>query len=329
MLRFLHSIWFPIFLGMAVVFTVCKETTCTPASQEISITTALPAAPSIWHAPDIQTLGIDTQSKLILYGRELFSNTATFLGPRGSIANLSNGMNCQNCHLDAGTRPYANALAAVAATYPIFKARSGRVESIEFRINDCMQRSMNGKTLDSLSREMRAMVAYIKWVGKGVPVGKRPSGAGTEELTVLNRAADPLKGKALYEQQCQRCHNANGDGQLRPDSMGYVYPPLWGPHSFNVSAGMYRISKLAGYIKNNMPFGMATYQEPKLTSEESWDLAAFIASQPRPVKKFTQDWPDISKKSFDYPFGPFTDSFTAIQHKYGPFTMMQKTVSKK
>jgi thiosulfate dehydrogenase len=31
------------------------------------------------------------------------------------------------------------------------------------------------------------------------------------------------------------------------------------------------------------------------------------------------DWPDISKKPVDHPFGPFIDGFSEQQHKYGPF----------
>ncbi|MCB0768664.1 MAG: cytochrome C, partial [Flavobacteriales bacterium] len=56
-----------------------------------------------------------------------------------------------------------------------------------------------------------------------------------------------------------------------------------------------------------------------LTDEEAWDVAAFVNSQPRPVKDLTGDWPDISKKPIDHPFGPYSDTFTETQHKYGPF----------
>jgi thiosulfate dehydrogenase len=81
---------------------------------------------------------------------------------------------------------------------------------------------------------------------------------------------------------------------------------------------MYRLSRLAGFIKNNMPFG-ANWKEPQLTNEEAWDLAAFINSQPRPQKFFPYDWPNIAKKPVDHPFGPFADPFSEQQHKYGPF----------
>ena len=56
-----------------------------------------------------------------------------------------------------------------------------------------MMRSLNGKPIDSTSKEMKAMVAYLKWIGKDVPKNKKPAGAGLEDLAYLDRAADPEK----------------------------------------------------------------------------------------------------------------------------------------
>jgi thiosulfate dehydrogenase len=275
-----------------------------------------------WTAPAIDTL-TGPKAELVRYGRDLIAFTANYLGPKGSVAAMSNGLNCQNCHLDAGTKLFANSFAAVAATYPKFRNRSGKVESLEFRINECMERSMNGKKLDSLSHEMRAMVAYINWVGKDVSKEKLPKGWATEELPFLSRQADTLAGRSVFKSRCSSCHGLQGAGFLKPDSAGYLYPPLWGPGSFNVSAGMYRLSKMAGFVKHNMPFKSAENTTP-LTNEEAWDVSAYIISQQRPQKFFKYDWPDITTKPPDYPFGPFSDSFSAAQHKYGPFTAMVK-----
>jgi len=68
-----------------------------------------------------------------------------------------------------------------------------------------------------------------------------------------------------------------------------------------------------------MPFNQATHNNPKLTNEEAWDVAAYVNSQPRPSKDMSKDWPDISKKPFDHPFGPYADGFSETQHKYGPY----------
>jgi thiosulfate dehydrogenase len=323
-MKIIRTSWFPLLLGLIILVIILSQTFT--STETIDNATTLPRTYSEteeWLAPDTSEIPFNEEGYLIQYGRELIVNTALYLGPKGIISRQSNGMNCQNCHLDAGARLYANTFSAVASTYPKHRDRSGKLETIEFRINECMERSMNGLALDSNSKEMRAMVAYLKWMGKGVPIGIKPKGAATEELPYLNRPADLVKGKEIFLLKCQRCHNSNGEGVYSEDSSFFVYPPLWGPNSYNVSAGMYRLSRLAGFIKNNMPFG-ATWKEPQLTNEEAWDVAAFINSQPRPEKFFPYDWPNIAKKPVDHPFGPFADSFSEQQHKYGPFEEIVK-----
>jgi Cytochrome c len=58
-------------------------------------------------------------------------------------------------------------------------------------------------------------------------------GAGLEELPFLNRAADVDKGKQVFLTKCQSCHGENGQGVFNHDSSFYIYPPLWGPNSYN------------------------------------------------------------------------------------------------
>jgi thiosulfate dehydrogenase len=174
---------------------------------------------------------------------------------------------------------------------------------------------------------MRAMVAYIKWVGKDVVKENKPLGSGMIELPYLSRAADPNQGSLVYDAKCQRCHGKNGEGILAFDSKGYIYPPLWGPHSYNTGAGLYRLSRLAAFIKYNMPYDLAL-ESPQLSDEESWDLAAFISSQPRPEKIFSTDWPRLENKPPDHPFGPCIDPFTAQQHKFGPFGPIKEAIQK-
>lgn len=278
---------------------------------------------AVWQAPDTSTIPHSPEGDMIRYGRELIAHTATYLGPKGSIRQQTNGMNCQNCHLDAGTKPWGNNYSGVYATYPRFRARSGSRETMVKRVNDCLSRSLNGKPLDSTGREMKAILAYMQWLGREVPKGKTPAGSGIKKLAYLNRAADPQKGKQVYETKCQRCHGADGQGIMQPDQSVYVYPPLWGPHSYNTAAGLYRLSSFAGYVKDNMPFGI-NYRTAELKDEEAWDVAAFVNSQPRPVVHFVKDWPVIASKPIDHPFGPYADTFSQQQHKYGPFGPIQQ-----
>jgi thiosulfate dehydrogenase len=192
------------------------------------------------------------------------------------------------------------------------------VETICQRVNDCFERSLNGRPLDTAGREMRAMIAYMKWLGKDVSRGEKPAGSGIRQLQFLVRAADFLKGESVYKKKCLSCHGLDGEGKKDSAGVAYLYPPLWGNNSYNTASGLYRISRFAGYVKDNMPFG-ASRQNPGLSEEEAWDIAAFVNSMPRPEKNFCRDWPDKALKPVDHPFGPFSDSFSERQHKYGPF----------
>lgn len=275
-----------------------------------------------WKAPDTLSIPATKEGMLISYGRELVKHTAIYLGPKGKVKHTTNGMNCQNCHLEAGTKFFGNNYSAVASTYPKLRDRSGTVESIERRVNDCIERSLNGTAIEERSKEMQALVAYIKWVGKDVDKGSTPLGAGLWPIGYLERAADSSRGKIVYQKNCERCHGPDANGELATNGLEWRYPPLCGENSFNIGAGLLRLSRMAGYVKMNMPNDLTLLDKPPLTDEEAWDVCAYIASLPRPSRDLSKDWPDISKKPVDHPFGPFADSFSEIQHKYGPFTSM-------
>ncbi len=281
--------------------------------------THLWTAPSDWRMMYLS----DEEKELVKYGKELISHTSEYLGPKGKVKKISNGMNCQNCHLEAGTKPWGNNYFAVQANYPKFRERSGTKENQIKRINDCFQRSLNGLALDSNSIEMKAILAYIKWLGQDVEKKKTPKGSGIFKLKILSRACDPAKGQAVYMAKCQSCHQANGEGLLASNSKSYTYPPLWGPNSYNIGAGLYRISNFAGFVKYNMPLGVK-YDTPQLSDEEAWDVAAFVNSMPRPSKDLSKDWPRTAGKPFDHPFGPYADPFPESQHKFGPWGEVKK-----
>ena len=310
--------WFPYLLGLIILAVILDGLTGGVSKQDIFIPEKKESI-----VPDITELSNSPDEDLIKYGKELIDSTSRFFGPHGIIARTTNGLNCRNCHRESGLKLYTNNFLAVASTYPKFRERSGHVESVIFRVNECMQRSLNGEPIDSLSREMKAMVAYINWTGNKIKKNTKPEGAGTVELEFLDRAANPAAGKNIFQAKCTACHGKDGQGARSIDSVGYIYPPLWGNNSYAVSAGMFRLSKLASFVKNNMPLG-ATYAEPQLTNEEAWDVAAYINSQPHPVKLFAYDWPVLKTKPVDYPFGPYTDNFSEKQHKYGPFKPIKK-----
>ncbi len=271
-----------------------------------------------WIAYNVNTITDTALKTKVEYGSELIAHTAQYLGPNGSVLKISNGMNCQNCHLDAGTKIWGNNYGSVASLYPKFRARSGKIENIYKRVNDCFERSLNGNALDTNSKEMQAITAYIEFLGSNVEKGKKAEGSGFKDLAYLDRATDPEKGKLVYAAKCQSCHQPNGEGVLNTTKTEFTFPPLWGKDSYNDGAGLYRISNFAKYAKYNMPQGV-TYDTPLLSDEEAWDVAAYVNSQTRPHINVSSDWPDISKKPVDHPFGPHADKFNSNQHKYGPY----------
>ncbi len=271
-----------------------------------------------WTAPSLDSIPSGEAGKMIRYGRELIAHTGKYFGPKGTIAAVSNGMNCQNCHLEGGTRLFANNYGGFYANYPKKGARSGKLDQVTDRISDCFQRSLNGRMPEKSSKEIKAMIAWFKWVGQGVKKGDKLRGAATEKLPFLDRPADPKKGLLVYRQHCGSCHGEAGAGQLAKDGLTYVYPPLWGSHSYSDGAGMYRLSNFAGFVKNNMPFGVDR-NKPILSNEQAWDVAAYVNSRPRPHREQAKDYPDLSKKPIDAPYGPYQDEFSELQHKYGPY----------
>jgi thiosulfate dehydrogenase len=108
---------------------------------------------------------------------------------------------------------------------------------------------------------------------------------------------------------------------MRPDGVTFAYPPLWGKNAYQPGSSMHRIIMLAKWLKANMPYDKAKWDQPVLTDAEALDIAAFVNNDQihqRPeVKSF--DYPNVREKSIDYDRGPYSDTFSVQQHKYGPF----------
>jgi thiosulfate dehydrogenase len=273
--------------------------------------------------PPVSAIPNDSTGAEIKYGRELFTRTAYYLGPEGTVGQyLGNRMNCQNCHPNAGTTPFGGSLITVHARYPQYRERDNNIITLGDRINQCIKRPHNGKPLPIESRENRAMQLYIAWLGQGQAIGKNIPGDSLERLPLLDRAADPDKGRAVYVKHCETCHGKNGEGVPSEDGKEMIYPPLWGPGSFTIGSSMNRVRMAAAFIKNNMPFGTATWQKPVLTLEEAYDVAAFINDDrinPRPPVDTSKDYPNLAEKPVDCGYGPYDDPFSVEQHKFGPW----------
>lgn len=264
--------------------------------------------------------------KQVILGSEILNKTHLYIGPNAKDETkryAGNHLSCSSCHAKGGTVQNQSGYVGIYARFPQYNARGDKVVTLTDRINGCMQRSMNGKVMPPNSPEIKAMLAYMHWISQGVSVGAHVEGEGLANVALIDRAADPAKGKVIYEEKCVACHGANGEGMQNPDWKSgdyYLYPPLWGNDSYNTGAGMYRLIKAAQYIKHNMPQFDAT-----LSDEEAFDVASYINTQPRPVKSNREaDFPDRKVKPADMDVGPYNDSFTIEQHKFGPYKPMMK-----
>ncbi|HEX7272628.1 MAG TPA: c-type cytochrome [Casimicrobiaceae bacterium] len=217
----------------------------------------------------------------VRYGQTIVNDT------QNTVASyVGNGLTCSQCHIGGGTVVYAAPFAGLPGLFPEYRSRTGRVETLEERINDCFLRSMNGQVLPAYSREMIALLAYIGWLSQGVPGGVEVTGRGFRDIRSPT-PPDATRGKALYAERCSACHGANGQG-VRASGRGYAFPPLWGADSFNQGAGMARVSIAAAFIQTKMPLGAGG----TLTDQEAYDIAAYVTSQPRPAfSKAASDWP--------------------------------------
>jgi thiosulfate dehydrogenase len=239
--------------------------------------------PTNWYAKTVAYAPAGEAGDLIRYGHDLVVNTSKLIGKDAADPALryaGNDLACMNCHLNAGLQPFAAPFVSTFTSFPMLV--DDQVITLPERINGCMQRSMNGKPLPMRSRELQAFIAYIKFLGEGTPDGVRVAGMGLLPLSEPPLAPDGTRGEKVYAAQCATCHKDDGQGERRasPDA-GYVVPPLWGDGSFNSAAGMAKLASAAAYIHANMPFGV-TYQDPVLSTQEAWDVAAYMISKPRP-----------------------------------------------
>jgi thiosulfate dehydrogenase len=266
------------------------------------------------------------------YGQQLIRNTAMELGSgQADPAQRASGNNlaCASCHLDSGRMPGTLSLMEAAAKYPTFSARDGRQGDLADRINGCMQRSMNGRALDRDSIPMQSMVMYIEQLGRQHAAMSESRRKAQEPGAFVepDRKADIARGGEVYRKRCQLCHGANGEG-LRAGNApggGYLFPPLWGPDSYNIGAGMARVLTAARFIKARMPLN-----NPTLDDDEAFDVAAYMNAQPRPdADLLDKDYPDLARKPVDSPYPPYADPFPHEQHRLGPFGPIRAFYKKK
>ena len=221
--------------------------------------------------PPLSAIPAGPEGDVIWQGLEIMTRTRAVAG-----AYVGDALDCASCHVDQGRRADSSPMWAAYVTYPKYRAKNHRVDSMSQRIQDCFRYSMNGKPPAADSAEMYALLAYFKWLAAGLPVGIDPKGAGYPKLPQPPQSPDRARGATVYAENCVMCHDEDGAGRSARGAQ--VFPPLWGTHSYNWGAGMERVNNAAGFIRANMPYGLGG----TLSLQQAWDVAAFMDSHARP-----------------------------------------------
>lgn len=245
--------------------------------------------------PAAESIPDDDYGKMIRLGELIFTQTGKY-APKY----VGNSLNCVNCHLDAGRKPDSAPLWASFVHYPAFRSKTGQVDTLASRLQGCFVYSMNGKAPPADDEVITALQTYSFFLAKGAPVGMPMEGSGYPKLKRPAQAPDYARGEQVYAKNCALCHGADGQGQRAGDQQ--VFPPLWGPQSYNWGAGMHQVNNAAGFIHENMPLGKGR----SLTEQEAWDVAFFMNGHERPQDpRFTGSVAETRRKFHDSPDSPY------------------------
>jgi thiosulfate dehydrogenase len=264
-----------------------------PAAPPAAAATRAPAG--AFEPPPESDIPDDAFGELVRRGRDLFMETDR-LAPQY----VGNGLRCANCHLDAGRRADSAPLWAAWVKYPAYRSKNKSVNSYGERLQGCFKYSMDGKAPPLDSPELAALEAYSFWLAKGAPTGAELPGAGYPKKKAAPAPPSYARGEAIFAEHCAVCHGADGRGQKAEGR--YVFPPLWGPDSFNWGAGMHQVDTAAAFIRANMPLG----QGGTLSEQQAWDVATFMNGHERPQDpRFTGDVAATRRQFHDSPNSPY------------------------
>jgi cytochrome c len=298
------------------------------AQAELAARSARPVQPWPDALPTLENVPNDAQGKWIRRGIDLLTRTSELIGPNVDEAHRigSININCVSCHPRGSTGlpgtmrdhlPWVN----VVHDYPRVEVKTMKRLTLQDRVRG-MFGGGRGKLTDD-SNEMRAIVAYFEWLGRLVRPGHRLDGSGLAHVPPLARAADPVRGEAVYASRCTACHQADGRGIQNEGfarGAGYQIPPLAGDDTYGDGAHMYLVPVLARFLVGYMPLGAI---EP-LATEDAYDVAAYVNDVlPRPhsaLRARLYPEPALRPPYFSIPENFRGDARAERRAKFGPFT---------
>lgn len=287
-------------LVLAMILAACspspqaggKAGTAPSATSSATSASSARAPAASFSPPDEDAIPHTPFGDMVREGRAIFTDTQ-----HHAADYVGNGLNCSNCHIDAGRRADSAPLWAAWGMYPAYRTKDRKVTSYAERLQGCFRYSMNGTPPSAESRVIVALEAYSYWMAKGAPAGIALPGRGYPKKGFKPpQPPDFARGEKVFKTDCALCHG--DDGQGRKVAGNYVFPPLWGPDSFNWGAGMHRLDNAAAFIKANMPLGRGGM----LSDQDAWDVAMFMDAHERPQDpRFTGNLAQTRKQFHDTP----------------------------
>ena len=168
----------------------------------------------------------------------------------------------------------------------------------------------------------------MRWLGQDVPKGTK-AGGHRHGAASLSRSPRPVRLPVnwYFSKKCMQSPWREWGGTKKRECCRLPVPVLWwGNGSFNTGAGYFiACTKMVRfYTKTICRRALPTYcRSSAMPRPGTWRPSSFHSNGRQ--KEFAGDWPDIRTKPVDHPFGPFADTFSVAQHKYGPFGPIQQT----
>lgn len=200
---------------------------------------------------------------------------------------------CDHCHQGIGDKQNARgerqvgslSMGAAWVMSDMYDRFTGLLLPFELRQMQCFINSSNGFKPNIADDLIRDITAYSRFLSAALDlkIGQRYPEQGIDEVPVsatLKRGDDYVRGEALYQAKCARCHGPQGLGTELDGRV--LFPAVAGPDAFNRQSRnnfAFVSTILPGFICRNMPLG----EEGTLDNQQCRDIAFYISNLPRPA----------------------------------------------
>lgn len=124
---------------------------------------------------------------------------------------------CATCHGDAEA-----SMRGVAARYPRVDERTGELQNLEIKINQCRTERQGAPVMAWESRELLGATAYVAYQARGLPIKVSIEGAARRYFEAGQAAFTMRQGQLNLA--CSQCHNDNWGRRMRGDTISQGHP---------------------------------------------------------------------------------------------------------